>query len=373
MTALAIACFTLAAIYAVVTLANLAIFGVPGRPAGRLPAVSVLIPARDEADNIGPALDAALASEGVETEILVMDDGSTDATAEIVAACAARDPRVRLLSGGDLPEGWNGKQHACWRLAQAARHPVLVFVDADVRLAPEGLARLAGRMEARRLDLVSGFPRQITPSLGEKLVIPQIFVLLLGYLPIFMARVFRGAAFGAGCGQLMAVRRDPYLRAGGHAEIRTTMHDGLMLPRLMRRGGFRTDIVDATPLATCRMYRNWPEIWAGFGKNATEGMARPVALPIWTILLVGGHILPYPMVIATLFFGPPAALGWSAAALGLLILARLAVALKMRHPLLSVWAHPVGIAIVLAVQWNALVSARRGRRPSWRGRSYDIG
>ena len=106
------------------------------RPEGATGLVSILIPARDEAGNIGDALAAALASRGVPVEILVMDDGSTDATAEIVRAHADEDPRVRLLTAPPLPPGWAGKNHACQRLAEAAQGPWLLFIDADVRLAP---------------------------------------------------------------------------------------------------------------------------------------------------------------------------------------------------------------------------------------------
>jgi Glycosyl transferase family 2 len=374
-TTLATIALALAALYAFVTLANLAVFRVPQMPDAnaRLPGMSVLVPARNEAGNMGPALDAILACEGVELEALVLDDGSTDGTGDVVAKRAARDRRVRLIRGESLPPGWNGKQHACWQLARAARHPILVFIDADVRLAPECLARVASYMELGRLDLASGFPRQRTETLAEMIVIPQIFVLLLGYLPLPMARLFRSEGFAAGCGQMMAVRRSAYHRAGGHAAIRTTMHDGLRLPRLVRASGGRTDILDATPLATCRMYASWSEIWAGFAKNATEGMAKPVALPIWTVLLGGGHILPYFLVPAALMLGDTRALALSLGALGLLLAARLATALVTRHSLLSIVGHPVGIAIVLAIQWSALANASRGRRTSWRGRSYDVG
>jgi hypothetical protein len=372
-TPIATICLALSALYAVVTFANLAIFRVPRRPDTTLPAVSILIPARNEADNIGPAIDAARATEGIDIEIVVLDDGSADGTSDVVRDRAATDPRVRLLEGEGLPAGWNGKQYACWRLAQAAANPLLAFVDADVRLAPDGMSRLAGYLERRKLDLASGFPRQKTETLAEKVTIPQIFVLLLGYLPLPMARIFRAPGFGAGCGQLMLVRKGAYEKAGGHAEIRKTMHDGLMLPRLIRRSGGRTDILNATPLAECRMYAAWPEIWAGFAKNATEGMAKPVALPIWTILLGGGHVLPYLLVPISAVAENPEALRLSLIALGLLLSARLATALVVRQSLISVVAHPVGVLIVLAIQWRALVNAGRGQATTWRGRSYDAG
>jgi hypothetical protein len=170
----------------------------------------------------------------------------------------------------------------------------------------------------------------------------------------------------------MVVRADAYRRSGGHSVIRTTMHDGIRLPRRVRAAGGRTDIVDATGLAQCRMYDSWPALWTGFSKNATEGMATPVALPIWTVLLGGGHILPYLVALAAFVANDAAALTPALEALAMMLAARVAVALVARQSFLSVAAHPVGMTIVLAIQWIALWNARRGQPREWRGRSYDV-
>jgi hypothetical protein len=364
----------LAGLYAVVTLVNLAAFRAPPGPRhGARPAVSLLIPARNEAGNIDGALAAALASEGVELEAVVLDDGSTDGTEAKVQAWAARDGRVRLLRGQRLPGGWNGKQHACWQLSRQASHDVMVFVDADVRLRPAALARLAAALERYGLDLASGFPRQRTETLAETLVIPQIHVLLLGYLPLPFARLFaRVPGFAAGCGQLMAVRRGAYDAAGGHAAIRGTRHDGLMLPRLFRRAGFRTDLFDATGLACCRMYAGWDQVWRGFAKNATEGMARPVALPVWTALLGGGHVLPFLLLPLAALAGAAGTLELAALAVALVWAVRALVAARVGESPIGVLLHPVAVCVVLAIQWQALLASLRGVQAEWRGRSYDV-
>ena len=372
LTLLATAAAALACLYAVVTVLNLTIYRAP-RPAPpeARPGVSLLIPARDEAGNIDAALSAALSSEGVELEVVVLDDGSTDGTDAIVRRWADADRRVRLIQGPPLPPGWNGKQHACWNLARAARHDVLVWQDADVRLAPDALARLAGRLDSRRLDLVSAFPREVTGSLAEALVIPQIHVLLLGYLPLFFARLFPARGFAAGCGQLMMARRDAYWAMGGHRTIRASRHDGVTLPRAFRAAGHRTDFVDGTDLASCRMYDGAEEVWHGFSKNATEGMAKPVALPIWTILLGGGHVLPFLLLPLAEIAGDGEAVRLSAIAVALVWGARAMVAARAQHSALGVLLHPLGMVIVLAIQWAALRAARRGVPQSWRGRTYD--
>jgi glycosyltransferase involved in cell wall biosynthesis len=224
-------------------------------------AVSVLIPARNEERVIAASLASLLASRGVEIEVVVLDDASTDRTAEIVRSFAEKDARVRLRTSAPLPRGWNGKQHACYELAAAARSEILCFLDADVRLAPEALASMTAFLRRTGSDLVSGFPRQETESPLECLLLPLIHFVLLSYLPLAGMRALSAPGFAVGCGQFLMVRRDAYRKSGGHAEIRTTMHDGLLLPHLFRRHGLRTDIADLTHLATCRMYRNASEVW----------------------------------------------------------------------------------------------------------------
>ena len=243
---------------------NLALFRRLPVPAGGVrvkPPASVLIPARNEELGIAAAIQAVLASSDVDCEVIVLDDHSEDATARVVSQIARGDGRVRLEAAPPLPEGWCGKQHACWVLSQHARHDLLVWIDADVRLAPDALARLVGYMADRpQLGLLSGFPRQVAVSWLERLLIPLIHFVLLGYLPMIGMRMTSLRVFAAGCGQLFMARRKAYLQAGGHAAIRSSLHDGITLPRAFRRKGIRTDLFDAGDLAECRMYRSsgWP-------------------------------------------------------------------------------------------------------------------
>ncbi|HYD69082.1 glycosyltransferase [Azospirillum sp.] len=369
--ALALLSLILALLPLALGVANLRLFRPPQGAPPPGTAVSILIPARNEEATIGAAVDAALASRGVEIEVVVLDDHSSDATADVVAAIGRRDRRVRLERAPPLPPGWCGKQHACHVLASVARHPILLFQDADVRLSPDAVGRIAGFLLARGSGLVSGFPRQETGTPAERLVIPMIHLLLLGYLPMAMMRRAPDPRFAAACGQLIAVRRQAYAQAGGHAAIRTSRHDGLTLPRAFRRAGCMTDLFDATDLASCRMYGSWGELWAGFSKNATEGMATPAALPLWTLLLFGGHVLPWLILGAALAVPVP---GWAvlaaagAAAAGLCL--RLMLAVRFRQPLSSALLHPAGVAVLLAIQWSALLHACRGRPALWRGRAY---
>ncbi len=339
---------------------NLALYRTPA-PADTVASVSVLLPARNEAANIADAVACILAIQGVEIDLVVLDDGSTDATPDILRAIA--DPRLRVAEGGVLPAGWSGKQHACAALARQARHELMVFVDADVRLAPDALCRMVGYMQRHDVGLASGFPRQRVVTWSEQLLIPLIHFLLLGYLPMAQMRRSLSPGLGAGCGQLFIARRDAYDRAGGHAAIRASLHDGITLPRAFRRAGSMTGLFDATRLAECRMYDAAGTLWEGLTKNATEGMAKPVALPFWTAVLAGGHVLP--LALALLSPSPQAML-----ALVLSIGLRFVLAARFKQPAVSALLHPVGVLALLVVQWAALVRSLRGRPATWRGRAY---
>ena len=332
--------------------------------------VSVLIPARDEERNIRAALEAVLANHGLDFEVVVLDDHSTDRTLEIASELAARDGRIRLESAAPLPAGWCGKQHACFSLARLARHPLLVFMDADVRLAPDALARMASFLQSSGAALASGVPRQKLATFSERLLIPLIHFVLLGFLPMDAMRRTRLPAFSAGCGQLFVARRDVYAQCGGHAMLRDSLHDGLKLPRVFRRAGFATDLFDATDLATCRMYHTNLETRRGLAKNATEGLAAPGTILPMTALLLGGQVLPF----ALLAFAPmlsASGLTLAVAAAALALLPRLIATRKFHQPLGAAWLHPLGVLALLAIQWHALVRQIAGKPSVWKGRAYS--
>lgn len=382
MTFLVVTALALSAFAAVLYLRNIFLFRPPPRPGdiavspnpGRdmavsLPRVSVLIPARNEEASIGTAVKSVLASVGVDFEIIVLDDQSTDRTAEIVAAIAAQDSRVRLESAPPLPPGWCGKQHACFALSKLAKFDLLTFLDADVRLSPDGLARMVEFQRRSGASLVSGFPRQETGTFLEQLVIPLINWLLVAYLPIDAMRRTSMTGFGAGCGQWFLTTRQAYEAVGGHAAVRESLHDGIKLPRAYRAAGFHTDLCDATDTATCRMYRSAAQVWFGLAKNAREGLGEPGIIWLWTLLLLGGHVLP---VVLLGFLGEMAEWqrGVTAIAVASSLLPRLDSARRFRASWLGALLHPIGVTILVGIQWYSLLRSAVGKPVGWKGREH---
>lgn len=338
------------------------------------PAVSVCIPARNEEANIEPIIRSLLASDLThdQLQILVYDDHSSDQTPQILARLCAADSRVRVIPTQPLPAGWVGKQHACDCLGRAATTDYLLFTDADVRFTPTCL-RLA-LAEAQRLnaDLLSTFPRQVTGSLVEKLVVPMIHFILLSWLPMPRMRSSRDPSASAGCGQFLLARREAYLASNGHAAFPSSMHDGIKMPRAFRKSGFRTDLFDATDLCSCRMYRGASATWRGFTKNAYEGLGSPVLLVFLTVVHLGTHVLPWVYLTAAwpLELVTRNATGPAIVAIACALAQRSILAVRFRQSPLGVLLHPLGVICVTAIQWHSAALALTGRR-AWRGRTLS--
>lgn len=366
--ALMIFCSAAAALPAAMMIANLGKYGPLPEPVVRtVPSVSVLIPARNEGLNIRAAIESILHSEGVDYEVLVWDDGSTDATAETVRSIAQKDHRVSLVEGTALPVGWAGKPFGCWSLAQRAKGDILVFMDADVRLrGGEALARISAAFLRPELDLLSGVPWQRLETLSEVMIIPLIHFVLLGFLPLGRMRARKDPRFAAACGQLMVFRKRAYFEVGGHEVTRRSFHEGLGLARAFRSAGKVTDLFDATGVAVCRMYSGAGEVWRGFAKNAHEGLASPKSILPFGILLFCGQVLP----LLCLLFGNLDNLSarWAFLALALGVASRAALAFRFKQPLAGAFLQPLAVCLLLLNQWYGALRFWAGKPVGWRGR-----
>ncbi|MCW3819014.1 glycosyltransferase [Micromonospora sp. DR5-3] len=333
--------------------------------------VAVLLPLRDEADRVGPCLRALLAQRGVpDLRIVVLDDGSTDGTADVVRAVAGDDPRLTLLTGAAPPRGWLGKPHACWQLATRTgpAPTVLAFVDADVVLTPYAVAAAVAELRAAGATLLSPYPRIVVRTAADRLVQPLLQWLWLTFLPLrAMERSPRPSLAAAG-GQFLVVDRAGYLRAGGHAAVAGRVLEDIELARAVKRAGGRIALADGSRLATCRMYETWPQLrdgytkslWASFGHPSTAALVVALLLLLWTA--------PPLLAVGALTAGAPAVAGLAFLAYLLGVAGRV---LSARATGGRAWpdalTHPVSVVVL---GWLTLRSyhLRKRRRLTWRGR-----
>lgn len=322
------------------------------------PRTSALVPARNEADGIVACVEALLAEPFV--EVVVCDDRSTDATPALLAALAAREPRLRVLSGTPLPDGCVGKAHACHQLASAATGELLVFVDADTRLLSGALSRISAA--TADADVVSLLPDQVTGGPAEALVLPLLHLTYLSWLPLRLVRAVSDPRVLAANGQLLAVRRDAYDRFGGYGAVAHEVVDDMAFCRAAKGAGLRVAFVDGARVATCRMYRSGREAWEGFSKNLYEGIgANPLALVGTLALYTSCFLLPW--------LAWPVAAGPAAVGIGANVLQRALLAWRFKHPAWVVGAHPISVVALLALAVNSWAWSRRGTI-RWRGRVY---
>lgn len=229
-----------------------------------VPGVSLLVPVRDEADHLPSTLPGLLAQSA--DEVIFLDDGSTDGSAELLAAAVTGHPHARVIRGTERPAGWTGKTWACHQLAQAATGTLLVFCDADIALAEGAVDAVRVEMQRQRSDVFSVFPRQRTGSRGEQLLVPLIDDVLLCFLPFALLDAPAPSAATAN-GSLMAFRRDSYDRVGGFAAVRTEVVEDVALARLTRRRGLRLGLALGGEMVQARMYDGWAPLVTGFGRG----------------------------------------------------------------------------------------------------------
>lgn len=351
--------------------ASLIVLAVNTRTAPRLaatdrpsnhPRISVLIPARDEAQNLPGVLAAWERVDYPDWELLVLDDHSTDATPRLLEAAATTNPRLRILHGRDLPDGWLGKNWACQQLSEAATGELFLFADADVTPSPHALMASVALLEREQADAMSGFGHQDTSHWSSRAVVPLVMeVPLAGFLPLRLAVSRPEPSLAAAVGQWFMFRRAAYQRIGGHASVHGHVVEDVSLASLVKRSGMRLVPALAHDLLRVAMYRDFAELWRGFSKNISNagggglGGFATVQIPATFAFL-----LPWLLAPSGQF------LSWIA--LALLVSLRLgAAALWKRSPACVFW-HPVGSVLILAIGIRSALSpiwpvAWKGRLP----------
>ncbi len=337
------------------------------------PLVSILIPARDETANIAACLESLRKQDYPNFEISVLDDDSSDDTANIVERIASVDNRIQLLRGEPLPKGWAGKPFACHQLAKSARGSWLLFVDADTTHAPHMLRSVLALALQLRPSLLSGFPRQLATSLPQKIAIPVLYFVILSWLPLWWLQRSKKPKPSLAIGQLLLFPREEYWRIGGHEAVKARIIEDVWLGVEVNRHGGRQIAVNLSPVVSCHMYRSIGAMWEGFIKWIySVATLSPAAL-------VGMLIAGYAFFLAPFYwlwndlFVVATPTGW-----GPILIFQVAMILVMRwlvdnyfkEPVVSTFLHPIGFSFLILIGVYAGLRRAVGTGIRWKERQY---
>ncbi|MDQ2889947.1 MAG: glycosyltransferase [Gemmatimonadota bacterium] len=340
------------------------------------PLVSVIVPARNEARNIGACVRSLLAATYPRLEVVVVNDHSTDDTGAIARVIAADNANLRVIDNPDLPDGWFGKQWACQNGANVASGEILVFVDADTQASTDLVSRSVSGMLRTRADFYSVLGRQEMVTFWERLLQMQVFTILMTrFGGTEIVNRSTSASGKIANGQYIMVQRATYDELGGHALVRAYVAEDLMLAQRYFELGRKTVLVMGPNQLSTRMYTSLAELIGGWRKNLFAGGRHSMpmgsrAAPLAALLIPLPFLMqlaPVLLLVAALLLHLPALAVWAAIAIALTLVTWFWYYHAAGVPAYYALMYPVGAAVMLYV---ALSAVRRGSRVEWKGREY---
>jgi chlorobactene glucosyltransferase len=344
----------------------------------RTPAVSIIVPARNEASVIDESVRAFLAQDYPDLELVVVNDRSTDRTAGIVQEIAKTDRRLVLVNGEEPPPGWLGKPWALHQGAAVARGEFFLFVDADLIYAPSAVRSAVASLLKHGAGSLSWYPRMVMKGFWENILMPCLAVIGFMELPTWLANRSTNPQLGIGGGPGTLLSRDIYFQSGGHEGLKNAIIDDVGLVRQVRRAGHRSLILLADDQSSLRMYRGFREIVEGFTKNSSIVFDNNVAvIALMLVLGVLIHIWPYGLALVGLIhwlrgipIGNAAMIG--IATVLLITVSRVMLFVWLRYRLdNAIFGHPLMFGTILYVLARSAWKVAILGEVNWRGRSYS--
>lgn len=335
----------------------------PEQKPATTPKISLLIPARNEEANIGNLLNGLKQLDYPDYEVIVCNDHSSDNTEEILNWFSGENEHIHWFLGKKLPDNWCGKNYACHQLAEKAAGQYLVFIDADVELAPGSLNKAVAFFQEKRLTLLSVFPQQHMRTFAEQITVPVMNWILQSLLPLWLVRILKFPSVSAANGQFMMFDAANYKKHHWHEQVRNLHVEDIHIARKVKAGGFRMAVMLGDRDVFCRMYRKGGEAVSGFSRNIHEYFAgKRWVMSLFCLLVLSGP--------AVVWLG----LGNTALAVFLLlvVLNRFFTAYASRQNLLfSVVLHPLQM-----LSFGAIVIHNLTRKfknvTEWKGRKIKF-
>ncbi len=337
--------------------------------------VSVLIPARNEAQNIGRCLRSLSKQDYPDMEILVLDDNSDDGTGQVVKNLATKDPRIRLLDGKPLKKGWLGKNYACHQLSKSAKGEYLVFTDADTLHFNNSISSAVCSLQRNGLDALSVYPKQIMVTIHERMVVTFINFAILSLMPLILIKRSKNPLFCTAIGQFLLFKRKVYESIGGHESIASEILDDVHISKQVKRGGYKFMIFNGSNNIYCRMYSNFNEVVKGFSKFIFAAFNYNIYTLAAVIFFISVLFL-FPFILLPLGFF---VFEWDSQIIKLMILQifliltiKTALSFRFRTRILDVLLHPLSMIYILLIAANSVFQAKFGRGVAWKGRVYNM-
>jgi chlorobactene glucosyltransferase len=254
--------------------------------------VSILIPARNEQQNIERCLYSLFDQNYKNIEIIVLDDDSDDDTFSLVKKISQEDDRLKVVKGTSVPAGWTGKNWACHQLSKLAKGDFYLFVDADTKLQATLINETISEMKSSDIDLLSLFPRRITSTLVDKIISITIGWLIFSCLPLILAD--KNPMFSSAFGQFLLFRRGAYKSIGGHEGIKSKILDDFELGRSITRNGLVLKLFDGTDRISTFSYSSEKEALDGFSKSIFPFFNNRIMpfLILW-VLFLSSSMIPF--------------------------------------------------------------------------------
>jgi len=320
--------------------------------------ISVLIPARNEENNIACLLDA-LQKFNNNIEILVCNDHSTDNTEEIISRYQTTDQRIRLIESEVLPKGWLGKNHACYQLAKQASGKYLLFVDADVVISGNIIADAVSYAKKHKLGLLSVFPKQVLLTIGEKKSVPLMNYILLTLLPLVFVRFSPFKSHTAANGQFILFESKTYFELEPHKQFKNSAVEDIAISKFYKKQKIKIACLIGEERIQCRMYDSYKDALNGFSKNIFMffGNSPIVAFLFWVFVTLG--------IVPIIFYNINLILIYL---LGVLLIQFLYAITCKQSIITTIVYFPANMFFMLRVMINALI-IKKQKNYLWKGRN----
>lgn len=342
----------------------------PVRESTPIKPLSILIPARNEADNIGRLLESLISQQDYIKEILVLDDQSTDGTSSVVRKYQYKLSNLKLYQGKELPSGWTGKNYACQQLGEYAEGEWLLFLDADVTLEKNGLALLQPCLDDN-YRMISAFPRQRVHTFLERMLVPFMIFLVICHLPIRQVMKAQDPKFAAAHGAFICIHKESYQKAGGHAAIKSAIVDDMELMRLMKRSQFPVALLRGEKFASMRMYETNRSVWLGFRKNIFTGTGSNIYLTLFICLLYAlMYVLPIVCLVSGLLLGDKQIVLTAAIAYLIGVMIKIFIDFQAKTNWYTSFLYPLACSCFILLALDAIRIHMQREGYEWKGRRY---